>query len=59
MCRWLPCRAGRNLSRHLEKGISQPDMLDLRLGQEDGLDVLKEIRSHSDVPIIIMTGPQP
>jgi DNA-binding response OmpR family regulator len=31
-------------------------LLDLRLGQEDGLDVLKEIRSHSDVPNIIMTG---
>jgi DNA-binding response OmpR family regulator len=31
-------------------------ILDLRLGQEDGLDLLREIRSHSDVPIIITTG---
>lgn len=31
-------------------------LLDLELGQEDGLDLLREIRSHSDVPIIIMTG---
>jgi DNA-binding response OmpR family regulator len=31
-------------------------LLDLRLGQDYGLDVLKEIRSHSNVPIIIMTG---
>jgi DNA-binding response OmpR family regulator len=31
-------------------------LLDLELGQEDGLDVLREIRSRSDVPIIIMTG---
>ena len=31
-------------------------LLDLRLGNDDGLDLLKEIRSHSDVPIIIMTG---
>jgi two-component system OmpR family response regulator len=31
-------------------------ILDLRLGQEDGLDLLREIRSHSDVPVIITTG---
>jgi len=31
-------------------------LLDLRLGQDDGLDVLREIRARSDVPIIIMTG---
>ena len=27
-------------------------ILDLRLGQEDGLDLLREIRSRSDVPVI-------
>lgn len=31
-------------------------ILDLRLGQENGLDLLREIRSRSDVPIIITTG---
>jgi DNA-binding response OmpR family regulator len=31
-------------------------LLDLRLGQEDGLDLLREIRARSDVPIIITTG---
>ena len=31
-------------------------ILDLRLGQEDGLDLLREVRSGSDVPIIIITG---
>jgi DNA-binding response OmpR family regulator len=37
---------------------NQPDLvvLDLRLGQEDGLDLLREIRAHSDVPVIITTG---
>jgi two-component system OmpR family response regulator len=36
----------------------EPDLviLDLRLGQEDGLDLLREIRGHSDIPIIITTG---
>jgi two-component system OmpR family response regulator len=46
----------QDLSRHLEKAHPSLILLDLRLGQEDGLDVLKEIRSNSDVPIIIMTG---
>jgi two-component system OmpR family response regulator len=31
-------------------------ILDLRLGQEDGLDLLREVRSGSDVPVIIITG---
>jgi DNA-binding response OmpR family regulator len=37
---------------------SQPDLLvlDLRLGQEDGLDLLREIRAHYDIPVIITTG---
>jgi two-component system, OmpR family, response regulator len=36
----------------------QPDLLvlDLRLGQEDGLDLLREIRARSDIPVIITTG---
>src|SRR6202048_592946 len=34
-------------------------ILDLRLGQDDGLDLLREIRSHSDVPVIITTGHRP
>ena len=50
----VSCR--QDLSRHLEKAHPSLILLDLRLGQEDGLDVLKEIRSHSTVPIIIMTG---
>jgi two-component system, OmpR family, response regulator len=31
-------------------------ILDLRLGSEDGLDLLREVRSSSDVPVIIITG---
>ena len=39
-------------------GSSEPNLviLDLRLGQEDGLDLLREIRSRSDVPVIITSG---
>jgi two-component system, OmpR family, response regulator len=31
-------------------------ILDLRLGLEDGLDLLREVRLGSDVPVIIITG---
>src|SRR5262245_53839282 len=31
-------------------------ILDLRLGQDDGLDLLREIRSSSEIPVIIITG---
>jgi DNA-binding response OmpR family regulator len=37
---------------------SEPDLvvLDLRLDREDGLDLLREIRTRSDVPVVITTG---
>jgi two-component system OmpR family response regulator len=37
---------------------SEPDVviLDLQLDQGDGLDLLREIRSRSDAPVIIITG---
>jgi DNA-binding response OmpR family regulator len=44
------------VSAFLTRGEPDLVILDLRLGQEDGLDLLREIRSHSDVPIIITTG---
>ena len=49
--------AGRQeLARHLAECEPSLIILDLRLGQEDGLDLLREIRSNSDVPVIITTG---
>src|SRR5271168_78503 len=38
----------------------EPDLviLDLRLGEENGLDLLREIRSRSEVPVIIIAGHQ-
>jgi len=38
--------------------VGEPDLviLDLRLGQEEGFDLLREIRSRSDIPVIITTG---
>ena len=49
--------SGRNaMSLHLEAGKVSLIILDLKLGQEDGLDVLREIRLRSDIPVIIVTG---
>ncbi len=42
----------RQLSAHKVNVV----ILDLRLGLADGLDVLRELRSSSDVPVIIVTG---
>src|SRR5689334_7055497 len=50
---------GEEMTRHLEEDDPSLIILDLRLGQEDGLDMLREIRSHSDVPVIITTGHRP
>src|SRR6266478_6351764 len=47
------------LNRHFEGSYPSLIILDLRLGQDDGLDLLREIRSHSDVPVIITTGHRP
>jgi two-component system, OmpR family, response regulator len=58
----IPTRPASNrteLNRHLTGTIPSLIILDLRLGQEDGLDMLREIRAHSDVPVIITTGHRP
>jgi two-component system OmpR family response regulator len=31
-------------------------LLDIRLGHDDGFDILRELRGHSDVPVIVTTG---
>jgi two-component system, OmpR family, response regulator len=58
----IPTKPASNraeLNRLLSGTIPSLIILDLRLGQDDGLDVLREIRSHSDVPVIITTGHRP
>ena len=58
----VPARSVSNrseLKRLLEGAQPSLIILDLLLGQDDGLDLLREIRSHSDVPVIITTGHRP
>ena len=46
----------RDVIRHFSAGEPDIVLLDIRLGHEDGFDLLREIRSRSDVPVIITTG---
>ena len=58
----VPTKSASNkteLCRHFAETLPSLIILDLRLGQDDGLDLLREIRLHSDVPIIITTGHRP
>jgi len=52
----LAASDGQELARHLAEDEPSLVLLDLRLGQEDGLDLLRDIRARSDVPVIITTG---
>src|SRR5712672_2305621 len=44
------------VARQLAGGDTSAIILDLHLGHDDGFDLLREIRSSSDVPVIILTG---
>jgi DNA-binding response OmpR family regulator len=46
----------QEMARHFAEGDPSLVLLDLSLGQDDGLDLLRDIRSCSDVPVIIVTG---
>jgi DNA-binding response OmpR family regulator len=54
--RVLPASRQQDVTRQLARGEPSVVILDLHLGQEDGLDVLRELRARSDVPVIITTG---
>ena len=54
--RTLVASDGREMTGQLGSTEVNLVILDLRLGQEDGLDLLREVRSRSDVPVIIITG---
>ena len=46
----------QDATRQLAASEPSVVLLDLRLGSDDGLDLLRDIRSRSDVPVIITTG---
>jgi DNA-binding response OmpR family regulator len=54
--RTLVASGHQDMVRQIDSARVDLIILDLRLGQEDGLDLLRDIRSGSDVPVIIITG---
>jgi DNA-binding response OmpR family regulator len=52
----LAASGGQEMVGKLADEVVDLVILDLRLGQDDGLDLLRDIRSASDVPVIIITG---
>ncbi len=54
--RALTAEGRDEMARQLRDAEVNLVILDLRLGQEDGLDLLRDVRSKSDVPVIIITG---
>jgi two-component system OmpR family response regulator len=52
----LVARGREEMAAHLGNSEVNLVILDLRLGRENGLDLLREIRSSSDMPVIIVTG---
>jgi two-component system, OmpR family, response regulator len=54
--RTLVASNGQEMVDHLAGAEVNLVILDLRLGLEDGLDVLRKVRLSSEVPVIIITG---
>src|SRR5580698_9759991 len=54
--REIAASQSQEVMRQFAAGEPSVVILDLRIGQEDGLDLLREIRSRADVPVIITTG---
>jgi two-component system, OmpR family, response regulator len=54
--RVLSANGREAMARHFATREPHLVLLDLRLDKDDGLDLLREIRSRSDVPVVIITG---
>ena len=52
----VPAMDRSAVARELAGGDTSAIILDLHLGQDNGLDLLREIRSSSDALVIILTG---
>jgi DNA-binding response OmpR family regulator len=48
--------AGTEAARTMDESVVDLVVLDLKLGEEDGLQLVNELRARSSVPIIVITG---
>jgi DNA-binding response OmpR family regulator len=54
--RGIHATSGSEMTLAIEQREPDLVLLDLRLQQEDGLDLLRDLRLRSDIPVIIATG---
>jgi two-component system, OmpR family, response regulator len=47
---------GRDMARVMDESIVDLVVLDLKLAAEDGLQLVRELRARSNLPIIVITG---
>jgi DNA-binding response OmpR family regulator len=48
--------SGDDMARVIDENVVDLIVLDLKLADEDGLQLVRELRTRSEVPIIIITG---
>src|SRR5262249_44998413 len=54
--RAVPASGRQDIASHFAADEPSLVILDLRMGEEDGFDLLREIRSRSDIPVIITSA---
>jgi two-component system response regulator VicR len=52
----LPAHDSPSALRHLERGRPDLAVLDVTMGKWDGFELLRELRHHSDLPVILLTA---
>jgi DNA-binding response OmpR family regulator len=50
------CDGGKSLRAAIEKGLPDLVVLDLNMPQEDGLSIIRDLKSRSNVPVIMLTA---
>jgi two-component system, OmpR family, response regulator len=51
-----PAASGQEMSRFLAEGGVDLVILDMKLGGEDGLALMRDLRQRSEVPVIVLSG---
>src|SRR5437016_13424323 len=50
------CDGGKSLGRAIESGVPDLVVLDLNMPEEDGLSIIRDLKSRINVPVIMLTA---
>src|ERR1700752_3542907 len=50
------CDGGKSLRKEIEGGMPDLVVLDLNMPEEDGLSIVRDLKSRSNVPVIMLTA---